>query len=147
MQGARTRVIIDDAYVEALGRAAYAFAVLEWNAIWCCERMDPSYMLKPGRARSKKRTAGEIAADLVRLVKNHPDPKVQTACLAPAKEFVHLVEVRNRILHGKPARTSAGEHRLFHDGIAWTPAMINDEADNFAECGELLNKALHNVLM
>ncbi len=143
MEGARTRVIIDDAYVEALGRATYVFAVLEWNAVWCCERMEPNYMHKPGRGRSKKRTAGEIAGDLISLAKNHLDPKVRTACLAPAKEFVALVEIRNRILHGKPARTSTGEHRLFHDGIAWTPAMINNEADKFTECGELLNALLH----
>jgi len=69
MAGDRMRLSIDDGYVEALGRATYAFAVLEWNAVSCCERMEPGYMHKPGRAKSKKRTAGEIAEDLVALAK------------------------------------------------------------------------------
>ena len=71
MAGDRMRLSIDDGYVEALGRATYAFAVLEWNAVSCCERMEPGYMHKPGRAKSKKRTAGEIAEDLVALAKTH----------------------------------------------------------------------------
>jgi hypothetical protein len=82
------RISIDDGYVEALGRATYAFALLEWNAVCCCERMEPNYMHKPGRAKSKKRTAGEIAEDLVALAKNHPH---RAACLAPTKKFLHLV--------------------------------------------------------
>jgi hypothetical protein len=138
------RISIDDGYVEALGRATYAFALLEWNAVCCCERMEPNYMHKPGRAKSKKRTAGEIAEDLVALAKNHPH---RAACLAPAKKFLHLVAVRNRIVHGHPAQTSTGKNRLFDDrSVAWTIAKVNAEADNFTACGELLNKLLYNEL-
>jgi hypothetical protein len=144
MKGDRMRISIDDPYVEALGRAAYAFALLEWNAIWCCERMEPKYMHKPGRAKSKKRTAGEIAEDLVTWSKNHLH---RSACLPPARKFQRLVKVRNRIVHGKPAHeASIGKDRLFNDGVAWTTAMINDEADNFTECSDLLNQLLHNEL-
>jgi hypothetical protein len=137
------RISIDDGYVEALGRATYAFALLEWNAVWCCERMAPNYMQMPGRAKSKKRTAGEIAEDLVALAKKHPH---RSACLPPAKKFERLVKVRNRIVHGHPAQT-CGKNRLFDDrSVAWTIAKVNAEADNFTACGELLNKLLDNEL-
>jgi hypothetical protein len=142
MKGDRMRISIDDAYVEALGRATYAFALLEWNAIWCCERVEPKYMHKPGRAKSKKRTSGEIAEDLVTLAKHHHH---RAACLPPARTFKCLVKVRNRIVHAKPASTGA-ENRLFDEGVAWTTAMLNDEADNFTECSDLLNNLLYNEL-
>jgi hypothetical protein len=48
MKDDRLRVPIDNAYVEALGRATYVFATLEWNAVWCCDRMQPNYIRDPG---------------------------------------------------------------------------------------------------
>ncbi len=60
MKDDRLRVPIDNAYVEALGRATYVFATLEWNAVWCCERMEADYIRKLSR-----KTAGKIADNLV----------------------------------------------------------------------------------
>jgi len=38
---------VDNIYLKALGRAVWAFALLEWNAVWCCELLEPNYMHKP----------------------------------------------------------------------------------------------------
>lgn len=141
MKDDRLRVLIDNAYVEALGRATYVFAILEWNAVWCCERMDANYIGKLGR-----KTAGNIAEDLVRFAEKRPDPQLRKDCSEPAKEFQRLVKIRNGILHGKPGTAPSGEQRLFRDGNPWTPAMIDDAADEFAACSISLNALLYNQL-
>lgn len=46
MKDDRLRVPVDHGYIEALGRAAYVFATLEWDAVWCCERMQSNYIQK-----------------------------------------------------------------------------------------------------
>jgi hypothetical protein len=74
MNGDCMRISIDDAYVEALGWITYAFALLEWNAISCCARVEPKCVHTPGRAKSRKRTAGEIAEDLVTLANTTIEP-------------------------------------------------------------------------
>ena len=141
MKDDRLRVPIDNAYVEALGRATYVFATLEWNAVWCCKRMQADYIRKLGR-----KTAGVIADDLVRLARRRPNPQVRIDCLGPAQEYKRLVGTRNSILHGKPGTASTGEQRLFRDGNPWTPKMIDDAADEFAACSRLLNALLYNQL-
>jgi hypothetical protein len=141
MKDDRLRVPIDNAYVEALGRATYVFAILEWNAVWCCERMEANWIRKLGR-----KTAGMIADDLVRLASRHPNPQVRIDCFGPAHEFKRLVTLRNGMLHGKPGTAPAGEQRLFRDGNPWTPTMIDDAADEFAACGIVLNAILYNQL-
>jgi hypothetical protein len=44
MKNDRLRIVVDDPYVMALGRATYVFAILEWNAVWCAERLDPGFI-------------------------------------------------------------------------------------------------------
>ena len=141
MKDDRLRVSIDNAYLEALGRATYVFATLEWNAVWCCERIETNYLYKLGR-----KTAGIIAEDLIRMAERLPSHQVRLDCLRPAEEFKRLVDLRNGILHGKPGRAKTGEQRLFREGRPWTPAMIDDVADEFAACSILLNKLLYNQL-
>jgi hypothetical protein len=87
-----------------------------------------------------------IAADLVRLAKNQPDPQVRIDCLGPALEFERLVELRNGILHGEPGTASTGEQRLMRHGNPLTPTMIDDAADEFAACSIFLNALLYDQL-
>lgn len=141
MKNDRLRVPIDEAYVVALGRAAYVFATLEWNAVWCCERMQQNYIQRLGR-----KTAGQIAGDLARLARRRPVHQDQKACLEPASEFSRLVLVRNSILHGKPGTAPSGAQRLFRDGSPWTAELIDDAADQFATCSIGLNALLYNQL-
>jgi hypothetical protein len=137
-------MMIDDAYAEALGRAVFAFAVLEWNAIWCCEEMDSGYMGRPGH-RGKIRTSAEHANNLVRLVKDYVNPKIPAEWLAAAEQFKRLVELRNSIFHGQPGSTPAEEQRLFRKGFAWTPRKVHNVAARFAACSNLL-RSLYEYL-
>jgi hypothetical protein len=140
MKDDRLRVTVDEVYAEAIGRAAYVFAILEWNAIWCCERLEKNYLNTIDR-----KTAGMIADDFVRLVEQ-ASPQLQADCLKPAEEFKRLVWGRNAILHGKPGTAPGGEQRLFSGGKIWTPEMINDTADEFSVCSSSLNALLYNQL-
>jgi hypothetical protein len=142
MKDDRLRIPVDASYVEVLGRATFIFAILEWNAVWCCEKMRPNYIRTLGR-----KTAGKIAGDFVRLAKRHWIPATRSLCISAAQKFEALVEKRNALLHGKPGTvTPTGEQRLFDKGIAWTPSMIDDLSDQFAECRIALNGLLYNQL-
>jgi hypothetical protein len=139
----RFRAPVDEAYVEALGRAAYTFARLEWDAVWCAEKMQPGYI---NTIESKKKTAGTIAKDLLKLVKNHSSSAVKAAALAPAQEFDRLVQIRNAILHGKPGTVSNGDQRLFKAGQVLTIDMVNDASDDFVAAQIELSDVLHKIL-
>lgn len=49
-------VVADDAYLKAIGTAVYCFAILEWSAIYCGEKLKSGYI-----RRVRKKTAGCIA--------------------------------------------------------------------------------------
>ena len=117
------------------------FARLEWDAVWCCEKMKTGYLHTVGT-----KTAGHIANDLVALTLAHADPRI-VASLGPlAAEFKRLVSKRNDLVHGNPATASNGDQRLFRNGVEWSIASVNDAADEFVTAGSLLNHHLHHVL-
>lgn len=141
MKDDRLRVPIDDPYLHAVGLAVICFARLEWNAVWCCERLDPGYL-----TTIAKKTAGDIANDLIARVAKHADPAV-VASLAPlTAKFKHLTGVRNSLMHANPATAPNGDQRLFRHGTEWTIAMVDDAADAFTENSLGLNHHLHHVL-
>lgn len=139
--GDRLRFPVDDAYVTALGRATYVFATLEWNAVWCAERLDRDFINNLGI-----KTAGQIAGGLITLIGKVTDPALRAACQPPATEFSRLAKLRNGILHGKPGTASGGAQCLFRNGNPWTPEAIDDAADEFAACSILLNSLLYKEL-
>jgi len=140
MKGDRFGIPVEAAYVEAVGRAAYIFARMEWDVAWCCERMRRNYL-----NTLKKKTAGIIANDFLALSNRRP-LTIKADCVFAAKEFKRLVLVRNRLLHAKPSTAPGGEQQLAHDGKHWTIAMIDDAADEFAAGAKLVNALLYNQL-
>ena len=141
MKDDRLRVPVDDPYVVALGQITYGFAVLEWNAVWCAERLNPGFI-----ANLKKKPAGTIARELVALLNRIADPTVKAACEPPVNDFLKLVDTRNGILHGKPGTAPDQSQRLFRHGTAWHTADLHDAADEFAECSVRLNALLYGEL-
>lgn len=141
MKDDRLRVPVDDPYVIALGRATYVFATLEWNAVWCAERLNPGFI-----GKIAKKTAGVIAADLLVLVDRIMDPVLKAACEPPTHHFKKLVEIRNGILHGKPGTAPDQSQRLFRHGAVWNVADVDDAADEFAACSDRLNALLYSGL-
>lgn len=126
---------MENAYAEAVGRAVFIFARLEWDAVWVCEKLQPGYINNLG-----KKTAGRIADDLTRLTST----ATSAAAFAPiCTDFKRLVDVRNRLLHGKPGTSNDGDQNLFDRGVAWTIGKINDAADEFTTCDLELNPMMH----
>jgi transcriptional regulator with XRE-family HTH domain len=129
IKGSRLRVLVEPAYISALGLAIFAFAQLEWAAIWCCERIAPGSI-----NNTLPRMAGDLADTLINLVADLPPSSEQVALCATAADFKELVRTRNALLHAKPGSADDGAQRLFRDGLAWTVEMIDDAADAFTAC-------------
>jgi hypothetical protein len=141
MKDDRLRVPIDEPYLRSVGLAVICFARLEWDAVWCCEKIQPGYISGVG-----SKTAGQIANDLVGLAAGHPLPAVIASLGPPTAEFKRLVGRRNDLMHANPATAPNGDQRLFRKGAEWTIAMIDDVADEFVAAGGPLNHHHHNVL-
>lgn len=141
MQNDRLRVPIDAPYLNAVGLAMICFARLEWDAVWCCEKIQPGYIHTVG-----KKTAGKIATDLLALATGHPDPAVVSSLKPGAAEFKRLVNLRNSIMHANPGTSHSTKQRLFRHGVELTIAMIDDASDAFVAAGDTLNHHHHHIL-
>lgn len=141
MQNDRLRVPIDGPYLKAVGLAMICFARLEWDAVWCCEKIQPEYIKTVG-----KKTAGKIATDLLALAAGYPDPAVVSSLNPGAAEFKRLVDLRNSIMHASLGTFSSKEQRLFRHGVELTIEMIDDASDAFVAAGGTLNHHHHHIL-
>ncbi len=141
MKDDRLRTPVDETYLISLGRAAYCFASLEWNAVCCCARMQDGYL-----DTVALKTAGSIADDLLRLSEELADTVLGAECVAAATEFKRLVRLRNGIVHAYPATVPGGAQRLLRHGKPWTPEEIDDAADAYTACSLTLNALLYGGL-
>ncbi len=140
MKDDRLRVSVDAVYSTALGMATYCFAVMEWNAVYCGEKLSPGYVNTVAR-----KTAGMIANDIVGFAPLITDPAKQARYRAAAVEFVRLVKRRNDLMHANPA-TVGSDQRLVRNGTPWQPDEIDSLADEFTACSIELNELFHDVL-
>jgi hypothetical protein len=118
--------------------------VQKFEALIGCEFLEPNYMHKPGR-QGRIRTSDHIADDLISRLTNPSDPRIGNDRLLAAQEFKRLVKVRNSIFHGQPGSTPTGEHRLFREGIPWTPETVDNAVAEFEACSHIL-RAYHDHL-
>jgi hypothetical protein len=128
---------VDPAYASALGLAVYCFATLEWNAVQCCERLEPGSM-----ENLEERTAGRVGDTLVHLAKQLGGSEAELDLQRAAGDFRFLVGTRNNLVHAKPGSTLDGAQRLFRHGDPWTIAELEGVADAFAACSGRLGNAL-----
>ncbi len=135
---------VDESYVSAIGRAAFCFMVLEWNAVYCCES------LKNGIIHSlTKKTAGGIATEFIKLAENElPASNNKNALVAAAYEFKELVKLRNQLLHAHPCAQPGNPHnsRISHQASVWEPEDINLAADSFSILNGKLSDFNHGFL-
>lgn len=131
MEGDRFRIPLNDSYALSLGRAAYVFGILEWNAVWCCEASKPGYVSKV-----RDKPVMQIADDLDKAARNYPDPGRRDALAHAAVEFRRLIQVRNDIMHARPSTdlNAGGAQHVNRHGTFWSTEEINDAADAFAAC-------------
>jgi hypothetical protein len=141
MENDRLRVPVRFEYASALGLAVYCFASLEWNAVWCCER------IRAGSVENlSDRTAGRVADTLIHLVGTLGRSEEQVELSRAATDFRALVGTRNNLVHAKPATAANGEQALFRHGDQWTLYELEAVADAFTACSLRLNDALHGLL-
>lgn len=130
-------------YFHAIGLAAVAFARLEWNAVWCCHRLQDDYVQT---IEAQRKTAGNIARDLGCLFLRISDQSLRVKAVPFADEFKLIVADRNALMHGKPGTGKHGEQRLFRQGDEWTINDINGFSDRCVRAGGPLNALLYNEL-
>lgn len=140
MKGDRHRIPIDGDYLKAIGTAVYCFATLEWNAVYCGEKLSPGYV-----GKLAKKTAGKIATDVAKFESLISDPNKRARYRTATSEFVRLAKSRNDLLHSNSA-TVGHEQRLVRQGKPWQANEIDDLADEFAACSIELNELYHKVL-
>ena len=138
----RLRVPFEAGYAGDIGLAVICFAICEWNAVWCAEKIEPGYI------RTKRRkTAGQIAKDLIRIAAKLPSEPFGDRLRDAATEFDRLTDRRNDLLHANPGTDADGSQRLFRDGVTWSPRDIQEFADQTTRCSEILNDILHTHLL
>ena len=143
MNNDRLRVPPESEYFHAIGLATVAFARLEWDAVWCCNRLEPCYI---NSIEPRRKTAGTIANDLVTLFSRVPDVRLASKISPFAVEFVDVVKERNGLMHGKPATAPNGDQRLFRHGAEWTVDAVNAFSDRCVRAGMPLNALLYDEL-
>ncbi|WP_414446783.1 hypothetical protein AB4851_08325 [Burkholderia sp. 22PA0099] len=143
MSDDRKRVPQNAEYFQAVGLATIAFARLEWDAVWCCERLDPGYI---NRIEPDRKTAGRIAGDLENYFARIVDDALKEKSVPLALEFGAVTRERNGLMHGKPGTAENGDQRLFRNGDEWTIEKVNEFADRCVRAGEPLNALLYAEL-
>ena len=142
MKDARLRQPADPDYMHALGTATFCFAICEWNAVWCAQRISPGVLQ---RFVKDELTAGRIAKKFADLARNMPKSNEREDIIAAAEEFRKLVPLRNKILHGKPCTGPDGNARLSTKKV-FEVSDLEDAADSFSACSHKLNGLLHGFL-
>lgn len=142
MKDDRLRSPVKTEYVKAIGLATYTFASLEWQVVWCMEKIKPESIHK---VVSEKMTAGTIAKKFIEVTRNMPKSKEREQLKILAQKFIKLVQIRNQIMHGKPCTSPNGDQRLSSDQIIEITTLEN-AADDFTECGGKLNNLFYGFL-
>lgn len=142
MKDDRLQCPVEKEYVEALGLAAYTFARLEWQVVWCMEKIKPGSIQK---VVDEEITAGTIAKKFIDATRNMPKSKEREALKQLAKKFMELVQTRNQIMHGKPCTSPNGDQRLSNNEIIEI-STLECAADDFVECGDKLNDLFYGFL-
>jgi|CXWL01.1.fsa_nt_gi hypothetical protein len=129
-------------YNLALGVAASCFAICEWNAVYCAERIKPGAL---NQMVSGELTAGQIAKKLLDITRNMPPSREREELKTAAQSFADLVPLRNNILHGKSCTSPNGEARLSSRNVIEL-SDLETAADAFSACSIELNRLLHGFL-
>jgi hypothetical protein len=138
----RLRCPVEKSYVEAIGLAAYTFSRLEWQVIWCMEKIRPESIHK---VVGEEMTAGTIAKKFIDATRNMPKSEEREKLKTLSQRFMELVQIRNNIMHGKPCTSPEGEQRLSGKSIIEVVDLEN-AADDFTECAGKLNTLFYGYL-
>ena len=143
----KSRLRSEEAYIFALGQAAYSYCYLEWQVIWLIQKLDPTFEI----LSTNELTGGKIAG-LFRTAVKKAKANVRDVTYARLRdgyaELFRLVAVRSDLLHAHPF-TAANGQRLgrYKDGnIEWTIEAVDDACMRFDKLAIELNDIFHTVL-
>jgi hypothetical protein len=86
-----------------------------------------------------------LSKAIVDPTRNMPKSREREELKLAAQTFTDLVEVRNRILHGKPCTRPSGDARLSAERVLEI-LDLEDAADSFVECSAELNRLSYGFL-
>jgi len=136
------RIPVEAAYLEALGRAVYNFAYLEWCVVWLCETLRPGFLRK-----ASKLTAGQIKNEFLGMSADFRSDSDFEDLKYLSEIFADLVPDRDRLVHGNPFSAPSGEQRLGYRGrhgdADWSIDLIYEFADRTANASLRASRLLH----
>jgi hypothetical protein len=122
----------DARYIEALGRAVFNFALLEYAVVHTAEKIERAYLNK---YIAKRKRAGMVARDFAEIVaraQGHPAAGKLTEI---SSTFTELVERRNKLLHANPATLADGTQALIYqtETFCWELDTVTAAAQAFED--------------
>ena len=138
------RIPAADDYLQALGRATYNFAYLEWGIIWLTETLQPGFLQD-----ASGMTAGQISDRFSKAVDLLDDSQTSNIRLqALANDFNQIIVDRNSLIHGNPHTAQTGEQRLLYVGRHghrdWTMELMTQFSSRTATAAVEAGHLLHN---
>jgi hypothetical protein len=139
------RIQCDANYIEALGRAVYNFAMLEFDVAYIIERLEPGYLRK---YVSQRKTAGSVAKDFAEAIVRAHGHAAAAELPDIYNAFVDLKDRRNELLHANPNTAPDGTQALYYqaDQIAWELDLVRQAATDFAAAADKANSLLYGAL-
>jgi hypothetical protein len=130
----------DSDYLEALGRAIYRWAMMEWAIIYLAEELRPE-------GGAIQRSATMTSTEVTQLFHSAlADTAIPASTLADARailyEYDTLVPRRNDIVHAHPATISGQQrlHRVRADGTR-EAIQLDDLVAFSSDCARVANQA------
>jgi hypothetical protein len=104
--------VAEPEYLEAIGKAVYVFARVEWNIIWIVAKLKPDYFNET-RSPDQKLTS-TITKDLwaALAAATSLDTAMRARITSAVREFERLTKRRNHLVHAHPFTDAEGKQRL-----------------------------------
>ncbi len=135
----------DEQYIEALGRAALNFAVLEYSVAHIIEGLQPGYLRE---YISQRKTARRVAEDFAQAIERAKGDAAEAELTAIYNTFDALKDRRDKLLHANPMTAPDGAQVLRHQArdILWDLNTVRQAATDFAAAAEKAGRLLHGAL-
>jgi hypothetical protein len=133
-------------YLITLGTTTATFATLEWNIVYVIVGLDDNQW----KRNLKNKTAGHIQTLLDKAISETTrplSPDQITHLQTMSADFKDAVNLRNSIIHGKPATSPTNQKpTIIDNGIEWTIDKMGETIMVFQEISARANAFYHDHL-
>ena len=139
------RLLADQAYIEALGRAFYAFTYLEWVVIWTIVKLSSDGFASVPRGKSAIHIANAFAGAIART--SPPPSRTLRRNLVKFEEsYRSAISTRNQLLHAHPYTAPDGAQQLRGGSHEWPIARVYEALEEFEAAAIAGNAIFHGDL-